>query len=138
MENIDVKNMSVDDLKALVEKAKKEIDERKETKRFMIETNEFNTRYHQSAYLARLTFNGTEVEREFIRDDGKYWNKHRYYTSWTFEAKEGDMFEARDYASYKHDRKSYYIVERSKKGNLFLNELSSMTELKEKVLLKNN
>lgn len=129
MENLNLEAYSSKELNIIINEAMRILANKKDTKTFFIETNEFNTNYHKNAYLARIKFRGKEVVRNFISHSNKKWHKHKYTTSWTFDASEGDMFEARDCASYSHDRRSYYIVEKDEKGELELFSVDSLKSL---------
>ena len=63
-------------------------------------------------------------------------SKRKYYeTSYTFNAKEGDMFEARlDDGSWKSDTKEYYIVKKDDKGELYLSKAKELSDLQKEAI----
>ena len=91
-------------------------DNKPTEKKFTLETiKSFDPRKHGHAYLSKISFNDRKPVREFIDSNTRMWDsKRKYYeTSYTFNAKEGDMFEARlDDGSWKSDTKEYYIVKK--------------------------
>ena len=102
-------------------------------KKFTLETiKSFDPRKHGHAYLSKISFNDRKPVREFIDSNSRMWDsKRKYYeTSYTFNAKEGDMFEARlDDGSWKSDLKEYYIVKINDNGDLYLSKVKELSDL---------
>lgn len=112
-------------------------DNKPAEKKFTLETiKSFDPRKHGHAYLSKISFNDRKPVREFIDSNTRMWdNKRKYYeTSYTFNAKEGDMFEARlDDGSWKSDLRDYYIVKKDDKGELYLSRAKSYPIYKKKL-----
>lgn len=113
-------------------------DNKPAEKKFTLETvKSFDPRKHGHAYLSKISFNDRKPVREFIDSNTRMWdNKRKYYeTSYTFNAKEGDMFEARlDDGSWKSDLRDYYIVKKDDKGELYLSKAKDMSDLQQEAL----
>jgi hypothetical protein len=127
---MDLKKLSLDELKELLEKVKAEIKKRK-TNWFSFKTPKcFNPTKHGPAYIAKLYLVDDRIEREFLPDNSKEWcKKKKYYkTSWDVELNEGDVIECRLENGGKFDKREWYIVENGK-----LQPLSDLSEAIEKL-----
>ena len=113
-------------------------DNKPAEKKFTLETiKSFDPRKHGHAYLSKISFNDRKPVREFIDSNTRMWDSRRKYyeTSYTFNAKEGDMFEARlDDGSWKSDLKEYYIVKKDDKGELYLSKAKELSDLQKEVI----
>ena len=113
-------------------------DNKPAEKKFTLETiKSFDPRKHGHAYLSKISFNDRKPVREFIDSNTRMWDsKRKYYeTSYTFNAKEGDMFEARlDDGSWKSDTKEYYIVKKDDKGELYLSKIKELSDLRKEAI----
>lgn len=113
-------------------------DNKPAEKKFTLETiKSFDPRKHGHAYLSKISFNDRKPVREFIDSNTRMWdNKRKYYeTSYTFNAKEGDMFEARlDDGSWKSDLRDYYIVKKDDKGELYLSRAKELSDLQKEAV----
>nr|DAI16382.1 MAG TPA: hypothetical protein [Caudoviricetes sp.] len=113
-------------------------DNKPAEKKFTLETiKSFDPRKHGHAYLSKISFNDRKPVREFIDSNTRMWDsKRKYYeTSYTFNAKEGDMFEARlDDGSWKSDTKEYYIVKKDDKGELYLSKAKELSDLQKEAI----
>lgn len=114
-------------------------DNKPTEKKFTLETiKSFDPRKHGHAYLSKISFNDRKPVREFIDSNTRMWDsKRKYYeTSYTFNAKEGDMFEARlDDGSWKSDTKEYYIVKKKDdKGELYLSKVKELSDLQKEAI----
>jgi len=113
-------------------------DNKPAEKKFTLETiKSFDPRKHGHAYLSKISFNDRKPIREFIDSNTRMWdNKRKYYeTSYTFNAKEGDMFEARlDDGSWKSDLREYYIVKKDDKGELYLSRAKELSDLQKEAV----
>ena len=113
-------------------------DNKPAEKKFTLETiKSFDPRKHGHAYLSKISFNDRKPIREFIDSNTRMWdNKRKYYeTSYTFNAKEGDMFEARlDDGSWKSDLRDYYIVKKDDKGELYLSRAKELSDLQKEAI----
>ena len=113
-------------------------DDKPAEKKFTLETiKSFDPRKHGHAYLSKISFNDRKPVREFIDSNTRMWdNKRKYYeTSYTFNAKEGDMFEARlDDGSWKSDLRDYYIVKKDDKGELYLSKAKELSDLQKEAV----
>ena len=113
-------------------------DNKPAEKKFTLETiKSFDPRKHGHAYLSKISFNDRKPAREFIDSNTRMWDsKRKYYeTSYTFNAKEGDMFEARlDDGSWKSDTKEYYIVKKDDKGELYLSKVKELSDLQKEAI----
>ena len=119
-------------------KAQSLADSKPMEKKFTLETVKgFDPRKHGHAYLSKISFNDRKPIREFIDSNTRMWdNKRKYYeTSYTFNAKEGDMFEARlDDGSWKSDLRDYYIVKKDDKGELYLSKAKELSDLQKEAV----
>lgn len=113
-------------------------DNKPAEKKFTLETiKSFDPRKHGHAYLSKISFNDRKPVREFIDSNTRMWDsKRKYYeTSYTFNAKEGDMFEARlDDGSWKSDLRDYYIVKKDDKGELYLSRAKELSDLQKEAV----
>ncbi|WP_298054240.1 hypothetical protein [uncultured Campylobacter sp.] len=113
-------------------------DNKPAEKKFTLETiKSFDHRKHGHAYLSKISFNDRKPVREFIDSNTRMWDsKRKYYeTSYTFNAKEGDMFEARlDDGSWKSDLRDYYIVKKDDKGELYLSRAKELSYLQKEAI----
>lgn len=113
-------------------------DNKPAEKKFTLETiKSFDPRKNGHAYLSKISFNDRKPVREFIDSNTRMWDsKRKYYeTSYTFNAKEGDMFEARlDDGSWKSDTKEYYIVKKDDKGELYLSKAKELSDLQKEAI----
>lgn len=113
-------------------------DNKPAEKKFTLETiKSFDPRKHGHAYLSKISFNDRKPVREFIDSNTRMWdNKRKYYeTSYTFNAKEGDMFETRlDDGSWKSDLRDYYIVKKDDKGELYLSRAKELSDLQKEAV----
>lgn len=112
---MNLKGMSIEELKTLMSEIKKEIESRSDSYSFTIETEKnFDKRGNGHAYLAKITKDDVgKVQREFIdMTFREYDNKGMcYYAKWDIKAKDGDCFEARINSGWKKDYKNFYKVE---------------------------
>lgn len=129
-----LENLSNEALLELIQNAKNVLVSRKESTKFMLETcTSFDSRKHGHAYLAKVVFAENKAQREFLEHDGRQWDSKRksYYTTFTFEAKVGDCFEARlDDGSWKNDYKEWFVVVETD-GKLELKNVESLKKLNE-------
>jgi len=106
-------NMSTEELEAEIAKIQAIIESRKETCTVEFETcDAFDKRKHGGSYVAFLSRDEDgKISRQFVGDNGKMWDGRYYKTSYTFEAKEGDVLECRlDDGSWKNDYREYFQV----------------------------
>ena len=130
---LNLKKMHNEELEELILEIKAEIDSRRKSKQFHLETiGGIDARKNGHAYLARLKFEDGRIERNFIDNNGRSYNnkKKTYDTSFTFMAKEGEKFEARlTNGSWKSDSKQWFKVIKDNEGNLVLKFFPSLREV---------
>ncbi len=110
---MDLKNMTIEELKELISEANKVLAEKKRS-----ESEEFEFEFEFSAtndprkgmpYVARLYLEDGKLQREFF-DLHKEWGKKEVTVSGTYKAKTGDIIEIRTGGSWKNDYRSWYLV----------------------------
>lgn len=130
---LDLKNTHTEELEELLIDIQDELDRRRKKKTFCLKTEAINPKKHGQAYLARISVNECkDIIRDFIDHNGKNWTniKNTYETSFTFTAKEGDVFEGRlSSSSWKKDSKSWFKVVKDNEGKLFLKKFTSLNEV---------
>lgn len=109
------------ELKALIKKAATILKTRRPARKrttvpVILETCEsFDSRKHGHAYVALLHYvPGKGITREFINGENRVWSSSRKYYSqrFRFQAREGDVFEARlDDGSWKNDSRDYITID---------------------------
>ena len=129
---MDLEKLSDEELFDLIEKAKKILTKRREPSWFHFKTDGCYMPKFGPAYIAKLYFNGDEIERDFLPSNGKEWCKKNkmYKEDWDIELKNFDVIETRLKTGRKFDEREWYVF---KEG-----ELEKLTDLDEaKQILKN-
>ena len=107
---MNLKNMTIEELKELISEANKVLAEKKryESREFEFEFSATNDPRKGMPYVARLYWDG-KLQREFF-DLHKEWGKKEVTVSGTYKAKTGDIIEIRTGGSWKNDYRSWYLV----------------------------
>ena len=129
---MDLEKLSDEELFDLIEKAKNILAKRREPSWFHFKTDGCYMPKFGPAYIAKLYFNGDEIDRDFLASNGKEWCKKNkmYKEDWDVELKNFDIIETRLKTGRKKDEREWYIFKN--------NELEKLTDLDEaKQILKN-
>ena len=106
-----LKNMNVEELESLIQKASEILAEKKRENagKFEFEFSATNDPRKGKPYVARLYWGGEKVEREFF-DLHRQWGKKELTVSGKYTAHAGDIIEKRLGGSWKNDYRSWYFV----------------------------
>lgn len=107
---MELKNMTIEELKELISEANKVLAEKKryESKEFEFEFSATSDPRKGKPYVARLYWDG-KLQRSFY-DMNRQWGKHEITVSGTYKAKTGDIIEIRTGGSWKNDYRSWHLV----------------------------
>ena len=108
---MDLKNMTIEELKELIAEAGKVLAEKKrsESKEFEFEFSATSDPRKGKPYVARLYWQDGKLQRDFY-DLNRQWGKKEITVSGTYTAKAGDIIEQRSGGSWKNDYRSWYLV----------------------------
>ena len=108
---MDLKNMTIEELKELISEANKLLAEKKRStsEEFEYEFSAINDPRKGMPYVARLYWEDGKLQREFF-DLHKEWGKKEVTVSGTYKAKTGDIIEIRTGGSWKNDYRAWYLV----------------------------
>lgn len=108
---MELKNMTIEELKELISEANRILTEKKryESKEFEFEFLATNDPRKGMPYVARLYWEDGKLQREFF-DLHKEWGKKEVTVSGTYKAKTGDIIEIRTGGSWKNDYRAWYLV----------------------------
>ena len=108
---MDLKNMTIEELKELISEANKVLAEKKrsESKEFEFEFSATSDPRKGKPYVARLYWQDGKLQRAFY-DLNRQWGKKEITVSGTYTAKAGDIIEQRRGGSWKNDYRSWYLV----------------------------
>ena len=129
-----LKEMSKDELIALLIAVQKELEERE-----LIEKKEYIFNFQcqfdskkTTAYVAKLFWNETEkkIDREF-KDIERTYSKMQVIIDDTYKAEELEVLEIQEGGSHKNKYRKYYVVENGK-----LSELGDTEKIKNKATIK--
>lgn len=109
LENL--KNMSVEELESLIQKAGEILAEKKRENagEFEFEFSATNDPRKGKPYVARLYWGGEKVERDFFNLH-RQWGKKELTVSGKYTARAGDIIEKRIGGSWKNDYRSWYFI----------------------------
>lgn len=108
---MDLKNMTIEELKELIAEAGKVLAEKKrsESEEFEFEFSATNDPRKGMPYVARLYWEDGKLQREFF-DLHKEWGKKEVTVSGAYKARAGDIIEQRWGGSWKNDYRAWYLV----------------------------
>ena len=108
---MDLKNMTIEELKELISEANKVLAEKKryESKEFEFEFSATCDPRKGTPYVARLYWQDGKLQRDFY-DLNRQWGKKEITVSGTYKAKAGDVIEQRSGGSWKNDYRAWYLV----------------------------
>jgi hypothetical protein len=107
---MELKNMTIEELKELIAEANKVLAEKKryESKEFEFEFSATSDPRKGKPYVARLYWDG-KLQRSFY-DLNRQWGKKEVTVSGAYKAKAGDIIEQRSGGSWKNDYRTWYLV----------------------------
>ena len=108
---MDLKNMTIEELKELIAEAGKVLAEKKrsESKEFEFEFSATSDPRKGKPYVARLYWQDGKLQRDFY-DLDRQWGKKEITVSGSYSAKAGDIIEQRSGGSWKNDYRAWYLV----------------------------
>jgi hypothetical protein len=106
-----LKNMNVEELESLIQKANEILVEKKRENagEFEFEFSATNDPRKGKPYVARLYWGGEKVERDFFNLH-RQWGKKELTVSGKYTARAGDIIEKRVGGSWKNDYRSWYFI----------------------------
>jgi len=109
---MDFSRYSDEELRELIDNAKKELANRRKGRWVHFKTEDCFTPKFGPAYVAKLYLSGDEIEREFIPSNGKEWCKKQksYKEDWDVEIFENDVLETRLVTGTKIDKREWSFV----------------------------
>lgn len=111
----DLKAMSIEELKELINLINMEIESRKSKNEFAFDFEATNDPRKGIPYVARLYYQDGKIQRDFYNLDRSY-GKKSVTISGTYTARTGDIIEIRTGGSWKNDYRSWFLV--TEKGEL--------------------
>ena len=110
MMNINLKNLSNEELQELFDSIKKELEERKPKTEFAFDFEATNDPRKGIPYVARLFIDDSgKLQRQFFNMSKNYGRKE-VTISGKYTAKAGDIIEIRTGGSWKNDYRAWYLV----------------------------
>ncbi len=108
---MDLKNMTIEELKELIAEAGKVLAEKKrsESKEFEFEFSATSDPRKGKPFVARLYWEDGKLQRSFY-DLNRQWGKREITVSGTYKARVGDIIEQRSGGSWKNDYRAWYLV----------------------------
>ena len=108
---MDLKNMTIEELKELIAEANKVLAEKKRstTKEFEFEFSATSDPRKGKPFVARLYWEDGKLQRDFY-DLNIQWGKNVVTVCGTYTAKAGDIIERRSGGSWKNDYRAWYLV----------------------------
>ena len=108
---MDLKNMTIEELKELIAEAGKVLAEKKrsESEGFIFEFSATSDPRKGKPYVARLYWQDGKLQRAFF-DLSRQWGKKEITVSGTYKARAGDIIERRSGGSWKNDYRAWYLV----------------------------
>ena len=110
MININLKNLSNEELQELLNSIKKELEERKPKTEFTFDFEATNDPRKGIPYVARLFIDDSgKLQRQFFNMSKNY-GKKEVTISGKYTAKAGDIIEIRTGGSWKNDYRAWYYI----------------------------